>query len=208
MVAETEARALSLLECALLGLLRQVPRSGYDLRKVFAETPFVHFSDSPGAVYPALARLERRGLLVRAPEEAGGGRGRRTLRLTAAGRAALRHWLRLPVNREDVTRRPDRLMLRFAFMEEVAGRKACVVFLVAYEAELAAYVAELERFRRQNAAVMTLAGRLAFDSGLGAFRAQRRWARRAIHALEEETMRASNDSRRKGRGPALGASRA
>src|SRR6185295_20202168 len=81
-------RPLSDLECALLGLLNQVPRSGYDLRKVFAETPFTHFSDSPGAVYPALRRLEGRGFLKALPGKEGGGRRRRTLRLTPPGVAA------------------------------------------------------------------------------------------------------------------------
>jgi len=52
--------AIPLLGYALLGLLHQKERSGYDLRKVFTHTPVKHFSDSPGAIYPALRRLERR----------------------------------------------------------------------------------------------------------------------------------------------------
>src|SRR5260370_3518580 len=54
---------ISLLAYALLGLLRQQPRSGYDLRKIFANTPMGTFSDSPGAIYPALQRLEKHGLV-------------------------------------------------------------------------------------------------------------------------------------------------
>lgn len=46
------------LECALLGLLHQMPRSGYNLRKTFSSSPLAAFSDSPGAVYPALRQLE------------------------------------------------------------------------------------------------------------------------------------------------------
>ena len=53
----------SLLGFALLGLLEERPRSGYDLRKVFAQTAMGTFSDSPGAIYPALGRLEKRGLV-------------------------------------------------------------------------------------------------------------------------------------------------
>jgi len=44
-------------------LLWQSPRSGYDLRKFFSATPMMSFSDSPGAIYPALRRLEQRGFI-------------------------------------------------------------------------------------------------------------------------------------------------
>ena len=53
---------------ALLGLL-QKPSSGYDLRKVFSSTSMKTYSDSPGAIYPALRRLEHRGLVRGTIEE-------------------------------------------------------------------------------------------------------------------------------------------
>ena len=54
------ATAATRLDYALLALIAQEPRSGYDLRKIYALTPLAHFSDSPGAVYPSLRRLERK----------------------------------------------------------------------------------------------------------------------------------------------------
>jgi DNA-binding PadR family transcriptional regulator len=42
----------------LMGLLHQKALPGYELRKVFATTRLSSFSDSPGSIYPALARLE------------------------------------------------------------------------------------------------------------------------------------------------------
>ena len=56
-------RKTTLLEYALLGLTYQAPMSGYDLRKIFTTTAMGHFSSSPGAIYPALQRLEARSLL-------------------------------------------------------------------------------------------------------------------------------------------------
>jgi DNA-binding PadR family transcriptional regulator len=56
---------------ALLGLL-QKPSSGYDLRKVFSSTSMKTYSDSPGAIYPALRRLEHRGLVRGTIEEGSG----------------------------------------------------------------------------------------------------------------------------------------
>ena len=53
----------SLLGYALLGLIYQQPLSGYDVKKIFASTPMAGFSDSPGAIYPALRKLERLGFV-------------------------------------------------------------------------------------------------------------------------------------------------
>jgi len=182
-MVRAKARDLSLLEGALLALLRQAPSSGYDLRKLFAETPFVHFSDSPGAVYPALRRLERLGHL--ASVGVGGGRRRRPLRSTAGGLQALRRWLRRPVTRNDLVQARDVTMLRFAFTEEVLGRKACAMFLVQYQAEVAAYLRELQKYRHEHLSKFTLSGRLAFNSGIEGFKARQRWARRAVRAITE-----------------------
>jgi DNA-binding PadR family transcriptional regulator len=186
-------RPPSPLESALLSLLRQAPQSGYDLRKVFADTPFVHFSDSPGAVYPALRALEQRGLVTaraaakvaRAPG-ASPGRRRRPLALTAAGREALRRWLRQPVTRDDLAQPINTPMLRFAFMEEVLGREACVAFLEQYETALTAYITELAAYRDANLGAAPLAGRLAFDNGVATFQAQLAWVRQARHAFRQE----------------------
>jgi len=182
--ARAKARELSLLECALLALLRQSPSSGYDLRKVFAETPLAHFSDSPGAVYPALARLEHRGLL--SSSGGSGGRKRRALRPTTAGHGALRQWLRKAPTRADLLQWRDAPMLRFAFMEEVLGREACRRFLVRYGEVLGEYVRELEAYGRDHLTQASSSGRLAFDSGVDGFRAQRRWVERALRTLAKE----------------------
>jgi DNA-binding PadR family transcriptional regulator len=90
----------SSLEAALVGLLARGPASGYELRKVFQTTPLAAYSDSPGAVYPALRRLEKRGLV--SGREAAGGRRRKQLRLTATGRAWAQRWAAAPVTTADV----------------------------------------------------------------------------------------------------------
>src|SRR5258708_28775189 len=59
--AGSTASTESLLGFAILGMLHARPQSGYDLRKAFVATPMRLFSDSPGAIYPALRRLRVRG---------------------------------------------------------------------------------------------------------------------------------------------------
>jgi DNA-binding PadR family transcriptional regulator len=178
---ETALAGETILGYALLGLLGQEPRSGYDLRKIFSTTPFTHFSDSPGAVYPALARLHRRGWV--ATSRPAGGRRRQLLRLTPAGRKAWLAWLRRPPTRPDVIRGMDQLMVRFAFMGEVLPAEAVVRFLETLAREIDAHVEDLRRFRREAAAAMSTTGRLAYDEGVEAYEAAAAWARRAVAAV-------------------------
>ena len=77
----------SVLGYALLGLVSQQPLSGYDVKKIFATTPMAGFSDSPGAIYPALQRLEKAGLVRSEVKQMAGLRQRRVFRITAKGLA-------------------------------------------------------------------------------------------------------------------------
>jgi DNA-binding PadR family transcriptional regulator len=50
------------LEFAILGLLREQPRHGYELRRTLADLGF--WSVSFGSLYPAIKRLEKAGLIA------------------------------------------------------------------------------------------------------------------------------------------------
>jgi DNA-binding PadR family transcriptional regulator len=169
----------SLLEYALLSLLRLQPRSGYDLRKIFSTTPMRSFSDSPGAIYPALHRLERRGLVRGKVEERGGLRRRRLLRPTATGLATLREWQTKPIVRDDLVSHIDALMVRFAFMDESLGPRSSVRFLRSLARELAAYIPEL---RTHLIPGMPLSGRLSLESGIQGYESLLRWTQSSLKA--------------------------
>jgi len=174
----------SLLGFALLGLLHQQPMSGYDLRKVFASTAMGSFSDSPGAIYPALGRLEKRGLVRGTVEETTSLRKRRMFKMTAKGVAALKAWLKRPVTRDDVMRRIGELMLRFAFMDDALGAERVVEFLREYGEQLAEYMPSLKEFQRSHADKMPTSARLAFESGIDEYEARLKWARSSLAVYE------------------------
>jgi DNA-binding PadR family transcriptional regulator len=181
--------ALSLLEGALLGLLHDQPQSGYALRKVFQDTPMLHFSDSPGSIYPALKRLEARGVIRGAVEGASTLRPRQVFSLTGAGTAALRAWLAEPVTRDTVVRGLEGAMLRFAFLDRVLGPAETTRFLDALARELAAHVGMLDAFHRQHARVMPLTAALALESGIESYRTHLAWARRAARSFRKRRQR-------------------
>jgi DNA-binding PadR family transcriptional regulator len=176
-----EAR-VSLLGYALLGLLHQRPSSGYALRRTFATTPIGTFSDSPGAIYPALRRLEGQGMVRGRMEASAGVRQKQTFRLTAQGLASLKEWLQRPLARADVVRGLDEIMLRFAFMDEVMGAGAAIRLLQSLAQELDAYLPTLRAYLGQHRREMPLSGQLALESGILAYEAHSRWVVDALKA--------------------------
>lgn len=119
----------SLLGHALLGLIRLCqPCSGYDLRRMFAGQPMATFSDSPGSIYPALKRLERSSLVSCTVDETSQVRRRKLYRLSPQGQKALTHWLTRPITSDAVFRCMPELFLRFAFLEDCLGPRACESF--------------------------------------------------------------------------------
>ncbi|HLX51186.1 MAG TPA: PadR family transcriptional regulator [Streptosporangiaceae bacterium] len=69
------------VRAAILALLREGPRNGYQIMSEIEERSGGAWRPSPGAVYPALSQLADEGLIV-----GGESGGRRTFSLTDAGR--------------------------------------------------------------------------------------------------------------------------
>jgi DNA-binding PadR family transcriptional regulator len=175
------------LEYAILGLLRQTPQSGYDLRKTFMNTAMRHYSDSPGSIYPALRRLQARGWIAAdSPSAPNDRRGRQVFRPAPDGTAALNEWLSRNLSHDDVVLRLQELMLRFAFMDGNVPRSTAIRFLEQFERELGNYFEELRgQYEQMRSSYPINTGLLAFQSGIEGFEAQLSWARRARLQLAE-----------------------
>ena len=170
---------------ALLGLL-QKPSSGYDLRKIFSSTSMKTYSDSPGAIYPALRRLEHQGLVCGTIEEGSGMRRRQVFRLTPQGTAELRKWITQPVTQEDLVWGQEEIMLRFAFSETAVGVAAALKLLKSLEAALEPRLSALHQELRSMSAFMPTSGRLAFEGGIRGTECLLQWTLYAISTYEQE----------------------
>lgn len=175
----------SLLGFALLGLLHQEPMSGYDLRKMFASTAMGSFSDSPGAIYPALKRLEMRGLVRGSVEGSTGLRQRRVFRNTPKGLATLKAWLRQPISHDDVVHGLDDVMLRFSFMDHTLGEEQSARLLEQLIEQISNYIPSLRQYLDAHAPEMPLSGRLALEYGIYAYEAQLKWAKSSLAKYQQ-----------------------
>ena len=87
---------------ALLGLLAQRPRHGYELHAAFEAVVGgeQNWDVKPAQIYTTLARLEEGGLVKEDSVEQGGGPEKRIYAITSAGRSALADWFAESVGRE------------------------------------------------------------------------------------------------------------
>lgn len=174
------------LEYALLGLLHQQPQSGYDLRKIFATTALGNYSSSPGAIYPALKRLESSGLVRAEIDSATELRPRRVFSPSRSGRTVFRRWLKAEIKPDDVARRLDDLMLRLAFHWVLDDLEATRLFVSAMAAKLDDYVKDLEDQLRQFPDETPIQPRLALEAGIEQIKAAARWAHKSVKKLSED----------------------
>ena len=180
-------QSLSTLSLAILGLVSQQPRSGYDLRKVFSSTPMGHFSASPGAIYPALKRVEECGWVRTQVKNAKTLRPKQVYTLTKDGRKVLRQHISQAVTEEDVIWRLDELLLRFAFMSELVDRKHALRFLHEFSGGVTRHLLTLRQHLGAFGGQMPATGRLALENGIEKYQMHARWAKKAARQLESET---------------------
>jgi DNA-binding PadR family transcriptional regulator len=82
------------LESCVLSIVRdREPCTAYAVRMTLAASASSFWSGSSGAVYPLLRRLQARGL-VEVVDQPWGEGSKKLFRLTRAGRAEVKHWVR------------------------------------------------------------------------------------------------------------------
>ncbi|QZY29025.1 PadR family transcriptional regulator [Nocardioides coralli] len=162
---------------ALLALLEQEPKYGYQLRAEFEERTGSTWPLNVGQVYTTLARLERDGLV----EQVAGGdvdeAGHVTYRITDQGRAEVSAWFTTPVGRTQPPR--DELAIKLALAVTVPGVDVATVIQQQRSATMSA-LQDYTRLKRSGRAaepddVAGLAWSLVLDSLVFAAEAEIRW---------------------------------
>lgn len=175
-------KAPTTLGYTILGLLAGGPMSGYDVRRRFAVTPLGYYSDSPGAIYPALRRLGAEGLASRRRDSGAGARGRETWSLTAAGRRCFRDWLRTPPTPESVRFEHEAELMKFAHLAGLGEPAVVERFIAGYRAALQVQIDGLAAFLASRPAAMPWTGLRAVELGLATLRLRSRWAAASLRS--------------------------
>lgn len=158
---------------ALLGLLAQQPRHGYELHAAFEAVMGgeQNWDVKPAQIYTTLARLEESGLVAEESVEQAGGPEKRIYILTQQGRAALAEWFASGVTLEH--QRDEfyiKLMLSVA-TGEISPRKVIQTQRSKLYQDLHALTAQ----RNQTDAKKALAQVLLMDKAIMHIEADLRW---------------------------------
>ena len=133
------------LEHILLGMLR-TPASGYDLKKSFSGSLRHFWRAELAQIYPLLARLEQRGLLVSEQQASSKGPPRKVYSRTADGERELLDWLRAGPE-------PDRdkigYLTQVFFLDQLQDREAAEQFLLQLRTDITTRLAELQTIDQQ-----------------------------------------------------------
>jgi len=167
-------KRLSDLEMAILGIVwKRAPCTSYVVAKEFFTSPSSHWRGSVGAVYPAIARLQRLGLLKQ-HQATRRGRPCSLSELTPKGLAKLRKWLLPPLPSSAAAITYDPIRTRAYFLAALTKEQQ-QEFLGEAERQMIAQVpvleAEVARYQdsgdwlseqAQRGALHVMAGRLAW----------------------------------------------
>jgi DNA-binding PadR family transcriptional regulator len=81
------------IQYAILGLLSWRPMSGYDLKKIIADSPAFYWSGNNNQIYKTLVQLHADGLVESEVRQQENYPARKEYRLTEQGATALRDWV-------------------------------------------------------------------------------------------------------------------
>jgi len=91
-----------MLEYVILGLLMQKNQTGYQMKRYMMVSTSNFFNASFGSIYPALARLEKKGMIT-SMAEVEHGKYTKVYTIQEAGKASFIEWLQEPANVSDTS---------------------------------------------------------------------------------------------------------
>lgn len=81
------------LHHAILGLLAREPMTGYEVKKIFRSTPFMHWSGNNNQIYKAFAELLEEGLVAKEVRHQDGAPSKYLYTITGTGLQEFHRWL-------------------------------------------------------------------------------------------------------------------
>jgi len=103
-------------EYAILGILSNKPRTGYDIHKLVKTRMGSFWDIGYSQIYPTLRRLEKEGILTKKVEINEQGQNRKVYSITNEGKNKLKGWLTKPAKPETFK---FEVLLKIAFGDQV-----------------------------------------------------------------------------------------
>ena len=179
------SRELTTLEYIILGLLGTAPQSGYSIIATL-ESGVHRWKAGPGAIYPALKRLEKNEIITSRLEIVTETRSRKMYELTVEGEDLLNRWLKEPPTASEMPDEREIMLVKFLFAESRLPKEEIIELLDAYEKQLETQDMKLQILRDVAMNVATVHQKLIYEAIMMERVLQRRWVRMARRALQPE----------------------
>jgi DNA-binding PadR family transcriptional regulator len=172
---------------AILGFLSWRSLSGYDLKKMFADSPFIHWSGNNNQIYKALIELHKEGLVTNEVQHQLKSPSRKVYTITDQGVAELKQWIMSP---PELPQYRNGFLIQLAWADQLDANELDDL-LDKYEHEI--YMQSLmskEQKRRQliNPARTereSLIWDMIADNRISAFESELAWVRELHNRLNE-----------------------
>ncbi|MEH7076875.1 PadR family transcriptional regulator [Neobacillus drentensis] len=86
------------IQDVILGFLYEEPMSGYDIKQMMENSVSYFFDASFGAIYPALRKMEKEGLVEKQIIQQDGKPNKNLFVITESGKEQFQHYLNSPIN--------------------------------------------------------------------------------------------------------------
>jgi len=106
------------IQFAILGLLDAQPRSGYDLKKIIAESDLFYWSGNNNQIYNSLVSLHNAGLVSVETFQQESLPPRKVYSITPAGQSELRQWLLTDPEPPEIR---DPFLIQLAWADQLHG---------------------------------------------------------------------------------------
>jgi len=120
------------IQCAILGLLSWRPSSGYELKKIFENSPYLYWSGNNNQIYKSLLQLQKDGLITYETIHQDGAPSKKIYSVTKTGMAELKDWI-ISASEPPEFKKPFLIQLAWA---DMLSKDELGQLLVKYEKEI------------------------------------------------------------------------
>lgn len=135
------------IQHAILGLLSWKPSSGYELKKIFEDSPYLYWSGNNNQIYKSLQQLQKDGLITYETIHQDGAPSKKIHSLTKKGTAELKKWIQSGTEVPEF-KKPFLIQLAWA---DMLSKDELFELLTKYESELEAQlILQKEKYDREK----------------------------------------------------------
>lgn len=175
------------IKYAILGFLSWDSFTGYDLKKMFAESETFHWSGNNNQIYRSLVDLHKQGLVTKEVEHQESLPSRKVYTITSEGRDTLREWLLTP---PELPQYKNGFHIQLSWADQLTADELDHL-LAQYEEEIQA---KLLMLKEQKARALYMPNRtpreqylweMIADNGIAEYEQELNWTRELRQGVQE-----------------------